>query len=148
MIPRLDADIKTALLSGDKETARSLSFIKSNLQLAAKNSGIESLDEQQTIDFLRREVKKRNEAAEFFDKGGKPESAAKERWEADLIRGYMPAEMNEDQVSQKLEQIIATNSLPAEPASMGKLMSLAKAELGSSADPSLIAKLARELLNK
>ena len=148
MIPRLDADIKTALLSGDKETARSLSFIKSNLQLAAKNSGIESLDEQQTIDFLRREVKKRNEAAEFFDKGGKPESAAKERWEADLIRGYMPAEMSEDQVSQELEQIIAANSLPAEPASMGKLMSLAKEELGSSADPSLIAKLARELLNK
>lgn len=145
MFSRLEADIKAALLSGDKEKAHALQFMKSVLLTAAKDQGL-SLDDETVIKLFRKEVKKRLEAAELFERGGNLTSAVKERSEAELIREYLPEELDDDSIRKVLQKIIADNNLEKSIASMGKVMGPAKAELGDSVDPSSISRLAAELL--
>lgn len=145
MRERLDSDIKASLLAGDKDKARALSFIKSSITQAEKDNKVNLTDED-VINILRKEIKKRLEAAELFEKGGNIESAEKERYEADLINLYLPAQMNESDLVAAIQKIASNLGLPMEQSSMGKIIGEAKKELGSQADPSLIAKVVGNLI--
>ena len=141
----LDSDIKAALLAGDKDKARALSFIKSSITTAEKDSPTPLTDED-VINILRKESKKRFEAAELFEKGGNIESANKERHEADLINSYLPAQMGEDELRQSILQIVAEHKISLEQSSMGRIIGESKKQLGTKADPSLIAKIVSSLI--
>lgn len=145
MKERLAEDIKAALLKGDNEAVQSLRFIKNSLDGAEKQKGSE-LSEDEMVNLLRKEVKKREEAADLFEKGGNTASAEKERREVALIKNYLPPEMSEEEIRKKVESIIATQSIPREVSSMGRVIGLAVQELGAGADKSAIAKIAGELL--
>lgn len=145
MLERLNQDIKAALLRGDSETVDALRFLKSSLDSASKQKGSEITD-QEVVFALRKELKKREEAAELFDKGGNSQSAEKERREAVLIKTYLPAEMSEADITEKIKALISENNIPVSMSSMGQVMTLAKQNLGDSADPSVIAKVASQLL--
>ena len=145
MLERLNQDIKAALLGGDSETVQALRFLKSSLDGMAKQKGAE-LTDQEIVAILRKELKKREEAAELFDKGGNNDSAEKERREASQIKTYLPAETSEEEITEKIKALISENNIPNSMSSMGQLMSLAKNSLGDSADPSVIARVANQLL--
>lgn len=145
MRERLDSDIKASLLAGDKDKARALSFIKSSITQAEKDNKV-SLTDDDVVNILRKETKKRLEAAELFEKGGNIESAEKERYEADLINLYLPAQMSESDLVAAIQKIASNLGLPMEQSSMGKIIGEAKKELGSQADPSLIAKIVGNLI--
>lgn len=145
MKERLAEDIKAALLKGDTKVVESLRFIKNSLDGAEKQKGSE-LSDDEVVNLLRKEVKKREEAADLFEKGGNTDSAKKERSEVALIKAYLPVEMSEDEVRKKLEEIIVSQSIPKETSSMGRVIGLAVQELGVSADRSIIARIAGELL--
>lgn len=145
MRERLNEDIKAALLAGDAARVESLRFIKSAIDAAEKAKGSE-LSDQEQVAILRKEVKKREEAAVLFDKGGNAEMAIKEKSEAELIRAYLPPELPEEDIRAKLEELVVENNLPKETASMGRLMGLARAEFGDSVDSSTVAKLAKQIL--
>lgn len=145
MFSRLEADIKAALLNGDKEKAHALQFMKSVLLTAAKDQGL-TLDDETVTKLFRKEVKKRLEAAELFERGGNHTSAAKERSEAELIREYLPEELDDESIRKVLQKIISDNNLEKNMASMGKVMGPAKVELGDGVDPSSISRIAAELL--
>ena len=145
MLQRLEVDIKAALLGGDKELARALAFIKNSLVLAQKEQGSD-LNDEQAVQVLRRELKKRREAAELFEKGGNSASADKENSEALIIESYLPAQVPDDVIRTKIAELISQNDIPRSPASMGQLMPLAKQAFGSDVDPSTVARLAGEAL--
>lgn len=145
MLERLNQDIKAALLRGDGEIVDALRFLKNSIEVATKQKGSD-LSDQEIVAVLRREVKKRDEAAELFGKGGNSASASKERSEAKLIKGYLPAEQSESDIEEKIKALISENNISLVPASMGQVMTLAKASLGDSADPSVIARVASGLL--
>lgn len=145
MRERLEADIKAALLAGDKDKARALNFIKNSIVVVEKNTGT-SLTDDEVITILRKEVKKRNEAAELFEKGGNHESAKKEKDEIDLINVYLPAQLSKEDVKKSVETILKEQNIPLEQSSMGRIIGATKAKLGSSADPSVVAQVVSELI--
>lgn len=145
MRERLEADIKAALIAGEKEKARALNFIKNSINQTEKDSG-KVLSEDEVIAILRKEVKKRTEAADFFEKGGNLESAKKENYEIELINSYLPAQMSLDDIKSKVEGIIKDQNIPLEQSSMGRIIGAAKNALGSSADPSQIAQVVNQLI--
>lgn len=145
MKERLNQDIKAALLRGDSETVEALRFLKSSLDSTEKQKGSD-LSEQEIVGVLRKEVKKRDEAAELFSKGGNSTSAEKELKEAQLIKAYLPAELSETEIVDKIKMLISENNIEMAPSSMGQVMTLAKEILGDSADPSVIARVANQLL--
>jgi uncharacterized protein YqeY len=145
MLERLNQDIKAALLGGDNVTVDALRFIKNSLDNVAKQKGSE-LTDQEVVATLRKELKKREEAAELFSKGGNSTAAEKEHREAGLIKTYLPAETLEEDIIEKIKTIINENNIPISMSSMGQVMALAKQSLGDSADPSVIARVASQLL--
>lgn len=145
MKERLEADIKAALLAGDKEKARALNFIKSAIVQIEKDGG-KKLSDDEVVAILRKEVKKRLEAAELFEKGGNLESANKERAEIELINVYLPAQMSKEEITLKINELITEQNILLEQASMGRIIGASKSKLGSSADPSIIAQVVMELI--
>lgn len=141
----LESDIKAALLAGDKEKARALSFIKNSIVQVEKDSG-KSLNDEEIIGILRKEVKKRTEAAELFEKGGNKPSADKERSEIELINIYLPAQMGKEDIRSTVQALIAEQNIALEQSSMGRIIGAAKAKIGPSADPGLIAQVVSELI--
>ena len=80
-------DMTSAMKAGEKQRVGALRLVLSELQKAAKEGG----DDELAV--LRRERKRRLEAAEQFRDGGRPELAEQEESEAKLIEGYLPAEL-------------------------------------------------------
>lgn len=145
MKERLEADIKAALLAGEKEKARALNFIKNSIVQTEKDSG-KSLNDEEVIAILRKEVKKRLEAAELFEKGGNLDSANKEKSEIELINTYLPAQMSRADVKTAVEAVIKQQNIPLEQSSMGRIIGAAKSSIGANADPSVIAQVTSELI--
>ena len=145
MKERLEADIKAALLAGEKEKARALVFIKNSIIQTEKDSG-KILNEDEVIAVLRKEVKKRNEAAELFERGGNIDSANKEKSEVELINQYLPAQMSREDIKSAVEAIIKEQGLALEQSSMGRIIGAAKSSIGANADPSVIAQVTSELI--
>jgi len=145
MRERLSQDIKAALLKGDAEVVEALRFLKNSVDGSEKQKGSE-LNDQEVVAILRKEVKKRDEAAELFEKGGNSASASKELREAELIKAYLPAELLESDITDKIKALISDKNIELAPSSMGQVMKLAKESLGDSADPSVIARVAGQLL--
>src|SRR5712671_6053014 len=90
-------DVATAMKAGEKERVSALRLVLSELQKAAKDGS----DDELAV--LRRERKRRLEAAEQFRGAGRSELADKEESEADLIEGYLPAELGD----AELEAIVS-----------------------------------------
>jgi uncharacterized protein YqeY len=145
MLERLNQDIKAALLGGDNETVEALRFLKNSLDNSCKQKGSE-LTDQEIVAILRKELKKRDEAAELFTRGGNNASAEKEHREANLIKTYLPAEVSEEEITERIKSLISENNIPISMSSMGQIMTLTKVSLGDNADPSVIAKVANQLL--
>src|SRR5438105_15753156 len=87
VIDQVRTDMTSAMKAAERERAAALRMVLSELQRAAKEGGADELG------VLRRERKRRLEAAEQFRGGGRPELADKEESEAQLIQSYLPAEL-------------------------------------------------------
>lgn len=98
-------DLTTAMKARDAERVSTLRMI----QAALKNDQIEKgreLSDEEAMVVLRRAVKQRHDAAEQYDRGGRPELAEKERSEITLLEGYLPKAMSDDELEAKLRSII------------------------------------------
>ena len=121
------AEINGAVKSGERQRAAALRMVLSELQKAAKEG------EGDELAVLRRERKRRLEAARAFEDGGRPELAAKERAEAQLIERYLPAELGEEELDALIAQAIA-DSGASSPRDMGAVMKLVMERSGGRAD--------------
>ena len=136
---RVKSDLTTAMKAGERERVGALRLVLSELQKAAK----EGDDDEVAV--LRRERKRRLDAAEQFRDGGRGELAAKEESEAELIAAYLPAELSDDElaalVAEKVEQTGAES-----PKDMGKVMGAVMPAVGGRADGKRVSALVREKL--
>src|SRR6201991_2321571 len=98
---QLRSDITGAMKAGEKERVGALRLVLSELQKAEKEGGEDELA------VLRRERKRRLDAAAQFRDGGRPELADQEESEAELIAGYMPAELDDAALDAIVAQAIA-----------------------------------------
>jgi hypothetical protein len=133
------ADMTTAMKAGEKDRVGALRLVLSELQKAAKDGG----DDELAV--LRRERKRRLEAASQFRQGGRPELADTEESEAKLIEGYLPAELDDAQLDELISAAIAETGAAA-PADMGRVMQAVMAKSGGRADGKRASARVREAL--
>lgn len=145
---RIAQDYKRAMLARDAFVVETLSGIKAAIlnEEVAKGVRDTGLADEQIEQLLVREAKKRDEAAELFAKGGREESAAKERAEKQLIARYLPEQMDEAAVQAVIDAVIAELQ-PEGPKDMGRVIGAVKAKTGSAADGALIARLVKAKLS-
>jgi uncharacterized protein YqeY len=133
------ADVATAMKAGDRERASALRLVVSELQKGVK----EGQDDEQAI--LRRERKRRLEAAEQYAGAGRADLAKQEESEASLIAGYLPAELSDAELADLVAAAIATTGAES-PSDTGRVMKEAMARAGGRADGKRVSARVREAL--
>ena len=133
------ADINAAMKSSERERVTALRMVLSELQKAAKDGS----DDEFAV--LRRERKRRLEAAEQFRDGGRPELADKEQSEAVLIGGYLPAELSDSELDTIVAAAIEQTGA-GDVKDMGRVMKAAMGQAGGRADGKRVSAKVREAL--
>lgn len=127
VVEQLKSDLTTAMKAGEKERVGALRLILSELQKAAKEGDGDELA------VLRRERKRRLDAAAQFRDGGRAELADQEEGEAELIAGYMPAELSDAELDEIVAAALAATGASS-PKDMGQAMKAAMASVDGRAD--------------
>lgn len=145
---QIERDLKTALLSGDKDTATTLRGLKSvilNAEIAA-NKRETGLDDESIVNLLLKEAKKRQESADMYVQGGSDERAQSELKEKELIEKYLPKQMSEEELQKIIDEVLQNNSNP-DIKQMGQIIGEVRQKTGNFADGATIARLVKERLS-
>lgn len=139
ILERVQADTRTAMKAGEKQRVGALRMVISALQSDAKEG------KGDEVAVLRRERKRRLDAAEAYRDGGSPERAEAEESEAELISGYLPAELSDDELASIVDAAIAETGASG-PQDMGKVMGPAMAKAAGKADGKRVSAAVKERL--
>lgn len=136
--------LMSSILNKEKEKRYGLSKKNPNAseQELEKDS---QLTDEEILDVISSEAKKRREAAEGFEKGGRTESAEKEKKELDILLKYMPAQMSEEEIRNLVKESVEKVGAK-EIKDMGKVMAELMPKTKGRADSSLVSRLVKESL--
>lgn len=138
---QLDADLKTAMLGGDKIMATTLRGLKSailNVEIAKGNRETGGLNDQEIIELFSKEAKKRQESADLYVQGGNQEKADAELLEKRVIETYLPQQLSDEELQVVVDKV-AEQLGGITQAQMGQAIGLVKAQIGAAADGGRIA---------
>lgn len=145
-LQQIDDDLKQAMLAKDSDKTTLLRGLKASIKNEQIAQKTDELKEEQLIAVIRKETKKRTEAAEMFSKGGQQERAALELAEKEVLQAYLPKQMDESEVQTIVDETV--KELGAEDVKqMGQVMKAVQAKTAGRADGSQVAKLVREALS-
>lgn len=138
----LQADLNAARKAQDKPRTLVLGTIIAD----AKNQKIElrrDLTDDEVIDVLRRGIKKRRESIEMYTKGNREDLASKERSEVELLEGYLPAQVGDDELRAAIQAAVAGGAK-----NIGAVMGKVMPQFKGRAEGTRINAIAREELAK
>jgi uncharacterized protein YqeY len=146
----IQADLKSALLSGDKNKALTLKQIKSSVLDAeiAEGKRDTGLEEPQMQSILAKECKKRQDAAKMYADANETERAQKELDEIEIIKVYLPEQMPDEDLSRIVAECVNTLGIEKlEQKDMGRVIGAVKGKVDGGADGSRIAQAVKSLIN-
>lgn len=147
LFDKVSEDIKKAMLAREKVRLEALRGIKKEFLEAktAKGAGGELADEM-AVKILVKMVKQRKESAKIYEENGRPELAANELAEAAVIEEYLPKQLSEDELTDKLKAIILETKAQGLK-DLGKVMGIATKQLAGTAEGKAISAKVKELLS-
>lgn len=146
---QLQDDIKAAKLSGNRFVADTLSGLKAAILNEEVAAGIrdEGLGDEAIEKIIAREAKKRQESIKLYTDNGRPELAATEQQELEVLQAYLPEQLDEVQIRALVDEAIAATDSPSVQ-QMGQVIGAVKAKAGNTADGALVARIVKEQLLK
>ncbi|MGN6797339.1 MAG: GatB/YqeY domain-containing protein [Gaiellaceae bacterium] len=144
LIEELEDDVKDAMRAGDAARRDALRLILASLKSAEKDL-LRPLSEEEELQVLQRERKKRIEAAEAFRGGGREEQAAKEEAELAVLEEFMPEPLTEEELERILDDAIAENGATSM-RDMGRVMKDVMPQIAGRADGAAVSQMLREKL--
>ena len=139
ILERVQEDVKTAMKAGERDRVGALRMIVNALQQEAK----EGKDDE--VAALQRERKRRLDAAEALREGGRDDRAAAEESEAELIEGYLPEQLSDEELSELVGDAVEETGA-SEPKDMGGVMKVLMPKVGGRADGKRVSQAVREKL--
>jgi uncharacterized protein YqeY len=144
LVERLEGEVKEAMLARDDERRDALRLILNSLRGAEKELQ-RPLSEDEELQVLQRERKRRTEAAEAFRAGDRPEQAAKEEAELAILEEFMPEPLSEEELERIVDDAIAETGATSI-RDMGRVMADVMPQIAGRADGSAVGQLVREKL--
>jgi uncharacterized protein len=145
---RLRADLTTAMKARDSVASSTLRMVLTsitNAEVAGKQA--RELSAEEVVGVLSAEAKRRREAAEAFDGAGRPAMADKERREAEVIVGYLPAQLDTQEITELVATTIGTLGVADDgPRALGKVMAALQPQVKGRADGRAVAEEVRRQL--
>ena len=144
---KIDADLKAAMRSRDADRLSVLRLVKSALTNAAieKHGSAGGLGDADAAAVLRKQVKQRQDSIESFEKGGRPELAAKERKEIEYLSEYLPKPMSDDEVLRLVKESIAEAGATSK-AQMGTVMKIVTERAAGRVDGKTLSQVVQKAL--
>lgn len=143
---QIQSDLTAAMKARDRDTAAALRLVLAeirNLRVAAGHRG--DVTDDETVQLLTREAKKRTEAAEAFEAAGRPELAADERRLLGIVRRYLPEQLGQEELGALVDEAIAETGASG-PGDLGRVMSAVMPKVRGRADGKQVNALVRERL--
>jgi uncharacterized protein YqeY len=144
LIAEIKGEMENAMRDGDAQRRDALRLILASLQSAEKELQ-RPLSDEEELQVLQRERKKRVEAAEAFRTGGREEQAEKEEAELDVLEEFMPEPIDEDELEQIVDDVIAEVGATSM-RDIGRVMADVMPQVAGRADGSAVSQLVREKL--
>lgn len=137
---RIPEDIKTAMRAKDTIALNALRALKSALMNAAIEKGNLSivLEESEVLAVIRKQIKQRVDSCEQFENAGRPELAATEKTEIEILTRYLPAALSDTELLAIIEQAVADTGATGK-ADMGKVMKRSQELADGRADGKLLS---------
>ncbi len=145
ILKTIEQDFKRAMEQGQRETLATLRLLKASLQ----NKEIElrpkkqKLNDEMAMEVIQREIKKRREAIEMFEKGGRNDLAEKEKKEAEILSKYLPEQLSDEEIRKVVLRTIQTFGAVG-PQDLGRVIGKAMLELKGRAEGNKV----REIIKK
>ena len=130
---RVDSDLKEAMRARDAGKLAVLRGLKSALKYAEIEKGDSGLDDTAATQVIRKQVKQRQDSIESFEKGGRPELAAKEKEEVEVLNAYLPKGLSAEELSRLVRDTIAEVGATSR-AQMGAVMKALQTKVAGRAD--------------
>ncbi len=144
LVEQIEGDVKEAMLARDTVRRDALRLILASLRSAEKELR-RPLSEDEELQVLQRERKRRIEAAEAFRAGGREEQAAQEEAELAILEEFMPEPLSEDELERIVDDAIAETGATSI-RDMGRVMADVMPQIAGRADGSAVGQLVREKL--
>lgn len=161
---KIQADIAICLKNGDKETTGTLRLVLAAViskekekrhKMVKEESGLEEveivkkseLSDEEVIEVLYSEIKKRKDAVDLYEKGGRQELADKEKGEIEIIIKYLPEQLSEEDLKKLIEESIR-NTGAQTIKDMGKVMADLSPKIKGRADNAEASRIIKTLLNQ
>jgi uncharacterized protein YqeY len=143
---KLSADLKAAMLARDADRLGTLRLLKSALGYVAIERKTDSLDDADFLAVAQKEVKKRRDAIEQFEKGGRPELAAKEKLELTVLEEFLPQPLSSGELETLVRECIQETGATSKK-DMGNVIRAVQSRAAGRADGKTISQLVGRLLN-
>lgn len=132
---QVDHDLKEAMKARETNRLAVLRMLKSAMKNAAieKGGADATLDDAEAMAIIRRQVKQRQDSVESFDKGGRPELAAKEKAEIEVLTAYLPKQLSAEELTVLVQAAIVEAGATSK-AQMGAVMKIAQAKAAGRVD--------------
>ena len=141
----LSGHIKAAMLAKDADRLSVLRMLKSTLGYAAIEKKTDLLPDAEFITIVQKEIKKRRDSIEQFEKGGRAELAAKEKQEIPHLEAFLPQPLSPEDLEKLVREAIAQAGA-ASKKDMGAVIKLVQAQAAGRADGKTISQLVSRLL--
>ena len=144
LIAQIEGDVKEAMRAREQERVDTLRLVLASLRSAEKELQ-RPLSDQEELQVLQRERKRRAEAAEAFREGGRDERAEQEERELEVIQGFMPEPVSEEELERIVDDAIAETGATSM-RDLGRVMADVMPQVSGRADGSEVSRLVREKL--
>lgn len=144
---KIQEDLSNAMRAKDESRLSTIRMLKSAIQyfeIQKGGAGYSATDED-VVEVVGREIKKRRESIEMFDRGGRPELSEKENGELTILQTYLPEQLSEGEIKKLVDDAIAKTGATTMQ-DMGKVMGMIAPTIKGKADGSMVSSIVREKL--
>ena len=145
LLERLSEELKAAMLAKDTQRLSTLRLLKSAIGYAQIERKTETLPDAEVFAIIQKEVKKRREAVEQFEKGGRPELASKEKQEITVLESFLPKPLSAEALEQLVRAAIQETGATGKK-QMGQVIKAVQAKAAGRADGKTVSGIVGKLL--
>lgn len=144
ILETIERDLTQAQKEKNEVGLLTLRLLKTGLKNAEIAKRPQKLSEDEEMKVLKNEVKKHEDSIEMFTRGNRMDLVSKERAELEIIKKYLPQEMEDDELKKIIEGVVTRLALGRE--DFGKAMGAAMKEVGARADGKRVRQMVKEIL--
>lgn len=141
---KLFNDMKTAMKNKQPERVSTIRMVRAAI-INEEKSKMQDLNDNEVIEILKREVKKRKDAIKEFEKGNRVDLIEKEKKEKQILLEYLPEQLSEEEIKALVKEKIVELKASS-PRDIGRIMGKLMPELKGKADGSIVKKVVEEYL--